>query len=293
MNMHILFLYNASGGKGLKKKQIQYIKDELGKLDPDFQFVIPESADDFKNRAKNSCGVFDYLLVSGGDGSINLAVNQLAEKDNAPVLGFFPTGTCNDAAKNYGINKNIKRNIRIIKKGHIESFDVLRCNSGYAVFAMAVGGLANIPYLTSRKGKEKIGAWAYYFDGMSKMFEKSKVKGTAVFKDGRSVDFVTPFVVALNTSHVGGYNVNPHSDVQDGKFDLFLVRKKRQIPAIFSFVFHSKRIPHYCVNEVYLKTDCQDDWDIDGERGEKGDMHITLVKNGIKVLCDKNRRKQK
>lgn len=291
--MHILFLYNSSSGKGLSNRQIEYIKTNLKTLDPLFEFVTTKSVEDFKERTLHSCGTADYLLISGGDGSINLAINQLAEKENAPILGFFPTGTCNDAAKNYGVDKNIKRCMAIVKAGYFEHFDILKCNSHYSVFAMAVGGVSNIPYLTSRKGKKRIGAFAYYALGMTQMFRKSKIHGTARFLNGDKIDFCSPFIIVLNSSHVGGYNINPSSDVQDGKFDLYLPSQKPQLLAMMPFVFHSWKIPHYQTDEVILETDCSDAWDIDGECGEKGNMHIRIIPNGIKVLCDKNRRKQK
>lgn len=291
--MHILFLYNSFGGKGLSKRQIGYIKKNLEELDPLFEFVTTASVMDFKERTLASCGTFDYLLISGGDGSINLAINQLAERRNAPILGFFPTGTCNDAAKNYGINKNIKRCMEIVKQGYFEQFDILKCNSHYSVFAMALGGLSNIPYLTSRKGKKHLGSLAYYALGITQMFRTSKIHGIAQFSNGDKINFCTPFLIILNTSHVGGYNVNPHSNVQDGKFDVYIPKQRPQVLAMIPFLFHSKKIPHYLVDEIVLKTDCEDAWDIDGERGEKGSMHIKMVPKGIRVLCYKNRRKKK
>lgn len=232
------------------------------------------------------------MLISGGDGSINIAVNMIAEKDNKPILGFFPTGTCNDICKNYGINTNIKRCIKIIEDAHIDEFDILKCNDDYCVFAMALGGLSKIPYETAKKDKRKIGKIAYYLKGMSKMFEPSKVTGKAIFKNGETIEFSVPFIIVLNTSHVGSYNVNPHSNIQDGKFDLYLNPIKKQIPAMASYIFHSKKIPHYLVNEVYLKVDSKDKWDIDGECGKAGNMNIKIIKSGIKVLCNKNLKKR-
>ena len=290
--MHILFLHNSTSGKGIKQKKLNLILERLKKLDPDFDFVIPKSSEEFQNLALNSCGKYDYLLISGGDGSINMAVNMIAEKENAPILGFFPTGTCNDTCKNYGINTNIKKCLKIIEDNHVESFDILKCNDDYAVFAMALGGLAKIPYETTKHGKRKLGFIAYYLKGIANMFKKSRVSGKAIFKDGTSVDYIVPFIIILNTSHIGGYNVNPNSKVQDGKFDLYLNPIKNQILAGLSFAFRSKKIPHYQVDEVKLEVNSKEDWDIDGERGKSGDMYVKIIPSGIKVLCDKDRKKK-
>ncbi len=286
--MHILFLHNSTSGKGISDKKINFIVDRLKKLDSNLVFIIPKTTEEFKKLCVESCGKYDYLLISGGDGSINIAINMIAEKENMPILGFFPTGTCNDICKNYGINSNINKCIKIIEEGHVEEFDILKCNDDYCVFAMALGGLSKIPYETTKADKRKIGKIAYYLKGMSKMFEPSKVSGKAIFKNGEVLEFTVPFIIVLNTSHVGSYNVNPKSNVQDGKFDLYLNPIKRQIPAMASYIFHSKKIPHYLVDEVYLEVDSKEKWDIDGECGKEGNMNIKVIKSGIKVLCNKN-----
>lgn len=288
--MHIVFIHNPTSGKGIKKRKLDYILNQLSEIDPDSEFYVSKSKEEFISLTKASCGKCDYLIISGGDGSVNMAVNAVAEEKQAPVLGFIPTGTCNDACKNYGIDSNIKHCLELIRKGNVESFDILKCNQRYCVFATAIGGVASIPYQTTKKGKRKLGVLAYYFRGIGKMFESSKVHGTATFKDGKTVVFDVPFVIVLNTSHIGGYNVNPDSKVQDGKFDLFLSPIRRQVPALFAFLFHSRKIPHYQASEVTLESDCQDEWDIDGEKGEKGTMKIEIIKNGIRVLSDPNRK---
>lgn len=289
-SMHILFIHNPTSGKGIKKKKLDYILKALKEIDSDFEFIVSQSKEDFISLVKTSCGKYDYLIISGGDGSVNMTVNAIAEEAQAPVLGFIPTGTCNDACKNYGIDSNVKHCIEIIKRGNVEGFDILKCNHHYCVFAMAIGGVAAIPYQTTKKGKRKLGVLAYYLRGIGKMFKPSRVHGTAIFKDGKIVVFDVPFVIVLNTSHIGGYNVNPSSKVQDGKFDLFLSPIRRQVPALFSFLFHSHKIPHYQVSEVLIESDCQDEWDIDGEKGEKGTMKIEIIKKGIRVLSDPNRK---
>ena len=287
--MKALFLHNSTSGKGISDKKLSYIKDELAKVYERLDFVIPASAEEFISRCKDSCGNYDHLLISGGDGSINMAVNTIAKEKKRPVLGFFPSGTCNDIAKNYGIDTKIKRCVRIIRENHVESFDILRYDQGYAVFAMALGGLSAIPYLTGKKEKRRFGALAYYVDGMKKMFSSSKVQGKAILEDGREIPFSLPFVVILNTSHIGGYNVNPHSDVQDGLFDVFLTKRKGQLSALIQYVFHDKRIPRYQVRKIKICTDCKENWDIDGERGPFGDMEITCIHEGIEVLCPEKR----
>lgn len=282
--MKVLFLHNPTSGKGIKEKQLNYIKKELSSYFEDFTFEVPPTPEAYIQRAKEACGIYDYLIFTGGDGSVHMILNAIANQEKKPILGLFPTGTCNDSAKNYGINKNIKRNLRIIKEGHVEAYDVLLYNeTKYCVYAIAVGELASIPYLTTKKDKRIFGAFAYYFDAIPRFFRNPKIHGYVILDDQTKVDFCVPFVMVMNSARVGGFNINPKSDIQDGKCDIFLCQK-RTIPALVRFALRSKHIPHYQVQKCFIHTDCPEDWDVDGERGSKGDVKIEVLQGFLKVL---------
>src|SRR5699024_1620371 len=50
---------------------------------------------------------YDHVLIAGGDGTIDIAVNYMKKNDiNLPV-GILPTGTANDFAKVIGMPLNL------------------------------------------------------------------------------------------------------------------------------------------------------------------------------------------
>ena len=102
-NMKCLFLYNPKSGKEKTSKKLDYITNRLKEKFELVDIHCAASIDDFTKTCKKTCGVYDYLVFSGGDGSFNLIVNAIAEEKNKPILGYIPSGTCNDIALNLNL----------------------------------------------------------------------------------------------------------------------------------------------------------------------------------------------
>ena len=76
--------------------------------------------------AKEACGYYDVLVVSGGDGTVNEVINAIADMPNRPQIGYIPTGTTNDLAHSLGIPKDLKKAMKIILDGHYVNHDIFQ-----------------------------------------------------------------------------------------------------------------------------------------------------------------------
>ncbi len=284
--MKALYVYNATSGKGKVVAKKDYIIKELKTIYKQVDAIGSESEEHFKKICKDACGNYDALIFSGGDGSFNMVVNAIADEKDRPVLGVIPTGTINDAAKNFGISANVKKALKIIKNQRIRKFDIGKLNDMYFVFTVAIGAYADIPIITTKKEKKKMGALAYYFKAVPSIFKLRKVEGDAIIDGKETYHYKTPFVLIMNSSHVGGFNINPKSDIYDGKMDLFLAR-----PGIFNsllhFLFFRKKIKHLQGSEIEITVNCDDYWDVDGEKGPKGNAKISVLPSHLSVFCKK------
>ena len=57
---------------------------------------------------------YSHVIISGGDGTINMVVNiMLSCGVNVPI-GIIPSGTCNDFARSIGMPANINKCVDII-----------------------------------------------------------------------------------------------------------------------------------------------------------------------------------
>ena len=284
-NMKALFIYNKTSGKGSIYKKKDFIISTLKEIYESVDVIESLSAEHFIQVCKDACSKYDALIFSGGDGTFNMVANAIAEEDKRPILGVIPTGTVNDAAKNFGVSKNIKKALRIIKNQKVRKFDIAKLNDKYFVFTAAIGAYADIPIITTKKEKKKFGPLAYYFKAFPMFFKWIKVEGKIEI-DGVSYDYKTPFVLIMNSSHVGGFRINPKSNVSDGKVDIFLTR-----PSIFNsllnYLLFRHRVKHYQGSKIKINVNVDDYWDIDGEKGPQGDATIDVLANHISIYCKK------
>src|SRR3712207_1131761 len=62
-----------------------------------------------KDALKNIDDSFKYILVAGGDGTVDSLVNCMKSLKIDLPIGILPVGTANDFAKAIGISRNIKK----------------------------------------------------------------------------------------------------------------------------------------------------------------------------------------
>lgn len=283
--MKAVYIFNKTAGKSVAVKKKDFIISSLKEVFDEVEVIESISKEHFIESVKSCSGKCDSLIFSGGDGTFNMVVNALAEMDNRPVLGVIPTGTINDAAKNFGVSKNIKKALRIIKNQIVRKFDIGKLNDKYFVFTAAIGAYADIPITTSKKDKKKFGAFAYYFKAIPSFFKLRKIEGKIEI-DGVEYDYKTPFVLIMNSSHIGGFKINPKSNINDGKMDVF-ISKPGIFNSLLQYLFARHKIKHYYGSSIKVKVHCPDSWDIDGEEGPKGDAEISVLPSHISIYCKK------
>ena len=108
-----LFVYNPESGKGKIKKNENYITERLSskyevsvfytKYRNHLEEIITENGQDK-----------DLIVVAGGDGTINEAVNGIKKLNKDIPLAIIPTGTTNDVAHSVGISRKIKKAVESI-----------------------------------------------------------------------------------------------------------------------------------------------------------------------------------
>ena len=92
--MKCLFIYNPLSGKNKKlMKRMDYIEKKLKEKYKVVDIVPTQYAGHAIDLAKSSCGKYDALIFSGGDGTFSEVIKGIGESKKAPTLGFIPSGT--------------------------------------------------------------------------------------------------------------------------------------------------------------------------------------------------------
>ena len=107
--MKCLFIYNPKSGKGKIIKKKEYIIESLKMRFDTVDVHESLSASDIIEFTEQHASDYDVLVFSGGDGTFNEITCGVASLKKRPVLGYIPTGTCNDIARNLKISRHVKK----------------------------------------------------------------------------------------------------------------------------------------------------------------------------------------
>ena len=298
--MNCIFIYKPNSGKGKIKKKRDYIKKVLEEKFAHVDIYETKSAEDTYNKAVEACGKYDALIFAGGDGTFNLIAGGISSQPRRPVLGYIPSGTVNDIARNLKISKNIKKALKVIAEGHTVYHDVGRINDNYFIYVAALGTFTSISYRTKQKLKRLFGKLAYGFDAVKDII-KPCINKIKVEIDGRVEEFETPLILVLNSLSVGGFPFNRKALLNDGRFDVMIVKKGvhkgfYNIIRLFLsglFGYRNKRtMKYYSVSRLAIAVDSESQWCIDGEAGPKGAVKIENLHNHFEIYIPVKRNKK-
>lgn len=168
------------------------------------------------------------VVVVGGDGTVNEAVNGLLAHDDtagAPVLGVVPAGNGNDFAKPLGIPRgNVEAACRVVAAGRTRVVDVGQVNGRWFVNGVGIG-LDGQVALETRSTRSRRGVPMY---GMALVtaLRRHRSSTMRIEMDGRRIDRrVTMLNVTNGPCHGGGFWICPHARIDDGLLDLCLAEE--------------------------------------------------------------------
>ena len=290
--MKALLVYSHSSGHGQMDLHHAQILRGLYKKFDIVDERVTRTPEEGRQIAIEACGVYDVLIIAGGDGTFCNTVNALAEQENPPVLAYINNGTIGDIGHNFGIRPNYRSALKAILKGKVTPFDIVKVEGhGYFAYVGAVGQYADIPYITPRKQKKLLGRLAYYNIALKELVHYKKVHAK-ILADGVEYEQDVPFVLLMNGKHVGGFQVNDHGNMFDGKMDLYLSK-----PGIWNglgqFLFRRNRIKKIIAKDIYIHTDHTMPWCLDGEAGPVGDLHAICIHNALRIYSLRGPKKRK
>jgi len=234
---------------------------------------------------------FKYVLVAGGDGTVDSVVNCMKERNIDLPIGIIPAGTANDFAKYIGMPEDVEAACEQILNSHVEKLDVGRINHKYFVNVASTGLFTDISQKTDVNLKNTIGKLAYYLKGLEQVpnFRNLKVNVTS---EEESFDGDMYLMLVFNGQTAGNLNFAYKAKVNDGLLDVIIFKAVMfmdLVPIIIDMI-KGEHLEHEN-GIIYFKTDriridCDEDivTDIDGEKGPDFPLDIECIKGGIKLL---------
>ena len=299
--MKCLFVYNPNSGKSGLQKRIDYIKSQLNTIYDEVDYKPTEYKGHAQKIASDACGKYDYLVISGGDGTVNEVVNGLAEKEHAPILGYLPSGTVNDLSRSLMIPRNLKKAIAILRQNSIYHHDIFKANDKYGIYFCGSGVFTSVSYSTKQKKKKKLGKIAYFIDAIKDFSNINDFEVDIITKDGKVIGDKYIMLLIINSRSTAGFLSNKKANLSDGKVDLVFIKRENDRPFNYlKSLFNVARVFLFGINSVRKSHDVTllnlDEFDlkiskrliinIDGEEGTQGNIHFTVLKQHLNIIVN-------
>jgi len=246
-----------------------------------------------KNLSKNH----DIIIVAGGDGTIADVIQGIMEsgRNKDVTLGVIPMGSGNAFRISLNIPWNIKKALKIIKKGNTKEIDLVKINNKYASFG-SVGATAQV---LIEKMKNRIPGFLGHILAARIMLRISrKEQKIELFKavDDRGNYFVQKYLKLKvfdgfigKSKHFGyGWKISPKAELDDGFIDMtfFEISNLKFLiffPSIYFGTFQ-KTQKHFKAKKIIIKGN-KLPVQYNGELlGKTNTVKINILPKSLKVL---------
>lgn len=292
INLKILFVLNpVSGGK----KKIdweplirEYFKERSHIIE---FFVLSGEGDESSLKYWFEKFQPDRVVAVGGDGTISLVAKQLLGTSMA--LGILPAGSANGMAKELEIPEVPETAIDIIVNGKIKCCDVIRINEKDICFHLADFGL-NARLIKYFDESPLRGMWGYVRMVLKVVWYKKLVEAK-ITTDEKEIQTQAYMIVIANASKYGtGAVINPDGKIDDGKFEIVIMRKFSLAQLFKMFLsyknFNPKKVEIVQTTKVSIKTKKPTHFQVDGEfKGKIDKVKAEIIPSSLNMLIGENK----
>lgn len=294
----MLFIYNPMAGKEQIKNKLSDIVQVLCGGGFEITIFSTQKKEDATNIVAERGADFEYVVCSGGDGTMNEVTAGLMQiaKEKRPVCGYIPAGTVNDFASTLKIPKIMKKAAELIVEGSVFRCDVGQFNDRYFTYVSGFGAFTEVSYQTPQEWKNALGKAAYFIEALKHIADIKK-HHMKIEYDGNIIE--DDFILGLvsNSVSVAGYKAYSKMNIMmdDGMFEAVFIKEIRNplelqavLNALMAKKFDTERLLQFSASEIKISCEDEVQWTLDGEDG--GVFSEVQMKNhqyALPIICDK------
>ncbi len=296
-------IVNPVSGGGKWSDEADHIKQTLSRY---FQLKVLYTAKDksavqLAEQAKAQGA--DIIIACGGDGTVNEVASVLVGSDI--YLGIIPMGTTNALSHTlFGATSKlipVSQALDILIQGHHQRIDTAMCNDTIMLLLVGLGFEHKMIQKADRDTKNDMGQLAYLTGLWEAIDENQSLSICMQLDDGETHTVDTTSLVVANaapfTSVLAQGNGEPI--INDGLLDItWIDATDSSSPPLLSMTelliagltggrdqnAANSAIHHQQAKKVYLTTDKQCQYVIDGELFEADDMRIEVKPKSLSVM---------
>lgn len=290
-----MLIVNPSSGKEKGAEYTDQALSTMTKMGYETELRETKGEGDAMHFAREACDrKLDFVAAMGGDGTINEAINGMAEQEHRPLFGLIPLGTVNDFARALNIPLDPEEAIAILEHQHSRRIDVGKINDRYFINIVAVGALAEASFSTPVEQKTKLGPLAYILEGLKKMKEKQPFELRVQSEEGVWEGEALLMLVAL-TNSVGGFEtIAPEAEVNDGMLHVMIIKDIALpqflllLPKIMTGdLGKSEHVEYLKVPALEASSTYEMIANIDGDEGDKLPIKVENLKRHLEIFVPK------
>ncbi|ERT05577.1 lipid kinase, YegS/Rv2252/BmrU family protein [Lyngbya aestuarii BL J] len=185
----------------------------------------PQSPQDFTSLIERYQDQVDLVIVGGGDGTLNAAIDGLV-KTGLP-LGILPLGTANDLARTLNLPLSLPEACQVIAQGNKQYIDLGWVNGKHFFNVASLGLSVNITRKLTREAKRRWGIFAYLITATKAILKASPF--VAEIRFGDQCKRVKTFQIAVGNGRYygGGMKILHDATIDDQRLDLYSLEIKR------------------------------------------------------------------
>ncbi|WP_297136587.1 YegS/Rv2252/BmrU family lipid kinase [Terrisporobacter sp.] len=289
----VKFIYNPNSGE----RKVAHELDKIVEIYQENNYtVVPFrlcKSQPISNAFEDINENYDHILISGGDGTIDLIVNAMKQLNINIPIGILPSGTANDFAKAVNLSFDIRNCIYKIIKSKPKMIDIGKINDKYFINVASAGMFTDVSQKINPEIKNSIGKVSYYLKGIEEALYMRKFY---IEVSSKEVSYKGDMYLMLifNGKTAGNINLAYKAKVDDGLLDVIIVKNvllPNMLPLLIS-ILKGEHLENYNEDEILyfktnkLKIDCKDNLitDIDGEKGPDFPLEIECIEEGIELL---------
>lgn len=289
----MLFVMNPYAGMRKANRYLADIIALFNRADYDVTTYMTAGPGDAIEVVERKAREMDVVVCCGGDGTFNETISGILRSGCDVPVGYIPAGSTNDFATSMKLSSNIMQAAADIVVGEPQRYDVGRFGNRYFSYVASFGAFTRASYSTPQSVKNALGHTAYLLEGISELSQIKK-EHVRLELDGRVVEDDFLFGAISNSTSVAGIlTLDPRKvDMQDGKFEVLLVRSPVDISEISECIRAVQKQEYNCSMitfcsaekiRVYANPDMA--WTLDGEKEEGHEMvEVENLHHAVQII---------
>ena len=287
-----LLVVNSKAGKGRANRLAGKFEILLKSNNLPYEIINKATYEETfsEYRLSIASGKFEKVVAIGGDGLVNLCLQEVAEQNIG--LSVIPAGTGNDFARAVGsYRKSVNEIFNVVRSQDPASMDLGLVTGAFGkrwyVQVLSTGFDALVNNLANTINWPR-GQMKYTLATLLTLARFKPIPYELIVDDKHFKQDFMLLSVANGETYGGGMRICPDASNSDGIFDILLVHPVSKIVllSIFPKVFTGKHVPHPKIDiirgkKVQLSADASAF--ADGEFVSKLPIEITNVKNALKT----------